>query len=59
MPVYHFICKKHGGFEKITIRAEWDNIRCPKCGAISKVDQKCDSEHKQSIRNIEIAPALH
>jgi putative FmdB family regulatory protein len=32
MPVYQFICEKHGGFEKITIKAEWDDIRCPKCG---------------------------
>jgi putative FmdB family regulatory protein len=32
MPVYQFICEKHGGFEKITIKAEWENIRCPKCG---------------------------
>ena len=26
MPVYQFICEKHGGFEKITIKAEWDDI---------------------------------
>jgi hypothetical protein len=30
MPVYQFICEKHGEFEKITIKAEWDDIRCPK-----------------------------
>ncbi len=46
VPVYQFICKKHGFFEKITIKAEWDRIRCPKCGAKSKVDQKCKSDHK-------------
>jgi putative FmdB family regulatory protein len=40
MPVYQFICEKHGGFEKITIKAEWGDIRCPKCGDKSKVDKK-------------------
>jgi hypothetical protein len=32
MPVYHFVCETHGEFAEITIRAEWDRIRCPKCG---------------------------
>jgi putative FmdB family regulatory protein len=50
MPVYQFICKKHGGFEKITIRAEWDDTRCPKCGAKSKVDQKCKSGGKNLVQ---------
>ena len=40
MPVYQFVCEKHGAFEKITIRAEWDDIRCPKCGVKSKVDKR-------------------
>jgi hypothetical protein len=52
MPVYQFICKKHGGFEKITIKAEWGGIRCPKCGAKSKVDQKCNSERKDADKGI-------
>jgi putative FmdB family regulatory protein len=52
MPVYQFICKKHGGFEKITIKAEWGGIRCPKCGAKSKVDQKCNSERKHADKSI-------
>ena len=52
MPVYQFICEKHGGFEKITIKAEWDDIRCPKCGAKSKVDQKGHLEHEITLKNI-------
>lgn len=40
MPVYQFICKKHGGFEKITIKAQWEDIRCPKCGGKSRVDKR-------------------
>jgi putative FmdB family regulatory protein len=52
MPVYQFICEKHGGFEKITIKAEWDDIRCPKCGAKSKVDKKGNLEHKSLFKNI-------
>jgi putative FmdB family regulatory protein len=50
MPVYQFICGKHGGFDKIAIKAEWDDIRCPKCGDKSKVDKKCSLKHKISIR---------
>jgi putative FmdB family regulatory protein len=46
MPVYQFICEKHGGFEKITVKAEWDDIRCPTCGHKSKVHEKCNLEHK-------------
>ena len=40
MPVYQFVCKQHGQFEKITIRAEWDEIRCPDCGNKSRVAEK-------------------
>jgi putative FmdB family regulatory protein len=40
MPVYQFVCRKHGQFEKITIRAEWDDIRCPDCGNKTKVAKK-------------------
>lgn len=40
MPVYQFFCNKHGTFEKITIKAEWDDIRCPKCGAKPQTDKK-------------------
>jgi putative FmdB family regulatory protein len=50
MPVYHFTCKKHGGFEKIAIKAEWDDIRCPKCGARSKVDNKCRTGPGNTMR---------
>jgi len=52
MPVYQFVCKKHGAFEKITIKAEWDDIKCPKCGMKSKVDEKCNLEHKSILKNI-------
>jgi predicted nucleic acid-binding Zn ribbon protein len=48
MPVYHFVCEKHGGFEKITIKAEWGDIRCPKCGDKSRVDKKCKLGSKVS-----------
>ena len=40
MPVYQFVCEQHGEFEKITIKAEWDEIRCPKCGDKSKINKK-------------------
>lgn len=40
MPVYQFVCEKHGAFEKITIRAGWDDIRCPRCGVKSEVDKR-------------------
>jgi putative FmdB family regulatory protein len=50
MPVYQFVCKKHGEFEKITIRAEWDDIRCPKCG--NKPKKKMQLEPKSSLKNI-------
>lgn len=39
MPVYQFACDRHGGFEKITIKAEWDDIRCPKCGHKPKLNK--------------------
>jgi putative FmdB family regulatory protein len=45
MPVYLFVCEQHGEFEKITIKAEWDEIRCPKCGNKPKINKK------SSIRN--------
>ena len=58
MPVYQFICEKHGGFEKITIKAEWGDIRCPKCGDKSKVDKKCklapESLLKKHLESISI-----
>jgi hypothetical protein len=44
MPVYQFICLTHGAFEKITIRAEWGDIRCPKCGDQSEVNKECNLE---------------
>ena len=49
MPVYLFVCKQHGEFEKITIKAEWDEIRCPKCGNKSKINKK--SSVKSRISN--------
>jgi putative FmdB family regulatory protein len=49
MPVYQFVCEKHGVFEKITIRAEWDDIRCPKCGVKSEVDKKMQFREKNSL----------
>ncbi len=52
MPVYQFVCKKHGEFEKITIRAEWDDIKCPKCGKKSKVDKKCNLRQISFLKNI-------
>ena len=52
MPVYQFICEKHGGFEKITIKAEWDEIKCPKCGDKSKVEKKGNLERKNLLENI-------
>jgi putative FmdB family regulatory protein len=44
MPVYQFVCEKHGEFEKITIKAEWDEIRCPKCGNKPKMNKKMPLE---------------
>jgi putative FmdB family regulatory protein len=52
MPVYQFICEKHGGFEKITIKAEWGDIRCPKCGDKSQVNKECNLEPKSMLKNI-------
>jgi len=46
MPVYQFICEEHGGFEKITIKAEWENIRCPRCGAKSRLAEKSNYDFK-------------
>ena len=52
MPVYQFVCEKHGEFEKITIRAEWGDIRCPKCGKKSDVNQKMQFWVKRLLKNI-------
>jgi putative FmdB family regulatory protein len=52
MPVYQFICETHGAFEKITIRAEWDDIRCPKCGQKPEVDKKIQFLAKRDLKNI-------
>ena len=52
MPVYQFVCEKHGAFEKITIRAQCDDIRCPKCGEKSDVDKKMQFRAKKSLKNI-------
>jgi putative FmdB family regulatory protein len=56
MPVYQFVCKKHGQFEKITIRAEWDDIRCPKCGVKSEVDRKNAFAGKTHLEKYLISP---
>ena len=47
MPVYQFFCEKHGAFEKITIRAEWDAVRCPKCGVKPQTDKKMHFKAKR------------
>jgi len=47
MPVYQFVCEKHGEFEKITIKAEWDDIRCPKCGNKPELDRKMQFRAKR------------
>ena len=47
MPVYQFFCEKDGTFEKITIKAEWGDIRCPKCGDKSKVCKECNLEPRR------------
>ena len=50
MPVYQFVCEKHGEFDKITIKAEWDDIRCPKCG--NKPRKKMQLEQKNPHRGM-------
>ena len=57
MPVYQFVCEKHGAFEKITIKAQWDDIRCPKCGKKSAVDKKMQFREKVSLKNIGLQPS--
>lgn len=52
MPVYQFVCEKHGAFEKITIRAECEEIRCPKCGKKSAVDKEMQFRENVSLKNI-------
>jgi len=52
MPVYQFICEKHGEFEKITIKAEWGKIRCPKCGDKSRLDKKSKLKPQGYLKNI-------
>ena len=52
MPVYQFFCEKHGSFEKITIKAEWDDIRCPKCGDKPHMDKKMQFMAKKRFKNI-------
>ena len=46
MPVYQFVCEKHGEFDKITIRAEWDSIRCPKCGVKPEINKAMKTRRK-------------
>ena len=50
MPVYQFICDKHGGFEKITIKAQWKDIRCPKCGGKSRADKRSKTETRKFLQ---------
>jgi putative FmdB family regulatory protein len=52
MPIYQFICEKHGVFEKITIKAEWDDIRCPECGNKPKIREKMQLERNRSTKKI-------
>jgi putative FmdB family regulatory protein len=49
MPLYQFECEKHGKFEKITIKAEWDNIRCPKCGIKPQISERIQLEPKKLL----------
>ena len=49
MPVYQFECKKHGRFEKITIRAEWEDIRCPDCGFRPKLPKMNQRKQKKDF----------
>ena len=58
MPVYQFFCEKHGSFEKITIKAEWDDIRCPKCGDKPRMDKKYSSGRKAGIKISTHSPIL-
>jgi putative FmdB family regulatory protein len=56
MPVYQFFCEKHGFFEKITIKAEWDDIRCPKCGDKPRMDKKIQFKAESRFKNINQSP---
>jgi putative FmdB family regulatory protein len=58
MPVYQFFCGKHGSFEKITIKAEWDAIRCPKCGDKPQLDKKYSSGQNAGIKISTHSPFL-
>jgi hypothetical protein len=49
MPVYKFVCEKHGEFEKMKIIAEWDKIICQKYGKKSKVDEKVQQAQKSIL----------
>jgi putative FmdB family regulatory protein len=51
MPVYQFVCLKHGEFEKITIKAEWDAVRCPKCGRKPEVHGKTPLQVERLLKN--------
>ena len=51
MPVYQFLCEKHGEFESITIRAEWDQIRCPKCGGKTELSKEAGLDRKRYRKN--------
>jgi len=56
MPVYQFFCEKHGSFEKITIKAEWEDIRCPKWGDKGQLDEKMQFMAKKPVQKyLEIA----
>lgn len=60
MPVYQFICEKHGAFEKITIKAEWENIRCPKCNHKSRVDNKNNLDPKKTFgKSLSVVSSSH
>ena len=50
MPVYQFFCEKDGSFEKITIKAEWEDIRCPKCGDKAQLDEKMQFMAKKPVQ---------
>ena len=50
MPVYQFVCQKHGKFEEITIRALWDLIKCPKCGIKPKICERMTVAPNEALK---------
>jgi putative FmdB family regulatory protein len=36
MPIYEYVCPKHGKFDRVILTDSGDSARCPKCGIVSK-----------------------